>query len=124
MMQTFKSTFWQKYKWLIVVVVVLLVVGGGGGRYAYDYHNSAIEKLSKAIEKKDDSIQVLSIQLIESEQKTSGINQNIKTYYDEYIQQRQKTRHLQSQLKDIADRVYNRKYLDSLASSVTYPRSR
>lgn len=116
------KTFWNKYKLPILLIagVIIIALILGGGKYAYDLHETEVNRLEQekeVLEQKKDSLSVL---IKESENKIPEIRETQKTYYYEYQQAQKRANAAESRLKDILYRTYSISYLDSIAKHIKY----
>lgn len=116
--------FINKNKITILLVIGIIVIACimGDGNYTYNLHTSEVQKLKDSISSINDSLAIRRSQLKESEMLSEQIDKNIKTYYYEYQRERARTKQLQQHINTISSLKFNRKYLDSLKSSIEYPR--
>lgn len=114
--------YYEKYKHILPYLgsVIILFLLLSGGRYGYNLHKQEITRLNDSILSYKENKEVLLKEYQIVQKQTQQKKDNIKSYYYEYQQERQKTKELQKRLNDISSLVFNREFLDSLARTIEY----
>ena len=120
---TYKPNISKHKKTIIYIVIALLILGllAFSGNKAYRYIKGQEKSLKQEIKGLEKSRDSLFLEVGEREYKIDSIlSQKIKNYKTEYRRERRRRINLQNKLKELADKEFNRDYLDSLKNNVYY----
>jgi len=105
----------------VIVAVIILGLLAFSGNKAYQYAKGQEKSLKQEIKGLEKSRDSLFLEVGEREYKIDSIlSQKIKNYKTEYRRERRRRINLQNKLKELADKEFNRDYLDSLKNNVYY----